>query len=149
MSSTLSGHQPPLHNWGPFKQTPLSYPVHILTSATCCFIFLQKQDSSGKFNKQNPVCLMSSLKLLWPFLWVHLSTPYPTLQCASAQAAQQLPWNQKSTVSQWCCALSVHCAKISRGCTKMKSMSGYPLCCLTVPTPKRAKNLRPIKITES
>lgn len=47
---------------GLFEKTPLIYPVHwfILTD---CFIFLQKQNSSGKFIKPNPVCLMPSLKL--------------------------------------------------------------------------------------
>lgn len=126
---------------------PLCYLVHILSSLTCCSIILQKQDSSGKFIKPNPVCLMSSLKLPWPFskfTWVHPAQT--TLQCASAQTAQQLPSHQEMAVSQWSCALSVRHTKISRGCTKMKSMCSYPLYSLTIPTPKRAKNLRPTKI---
>lgn len=54
-STALSGHQPPLSRWVALKQTPLSYPLHILSSLTCCFILLQKQDSSGMFVKSCPV----------------------------------------------------------------------------------------------
>lgn len=54
-STALSGHQPPLSRWVALKQTPCSYPVHILSSLTCCFILLQKQDSSGMFIKPYPV----------------------------------------------------------------------------------------------
>lgn len=148
MSSTaLSGHQPPFRRWVPLKQTPLSYPVHILSSLTCCFILLQKQDSSGKFIKPNPVCLMSSLKLPWPFLWVHLGTPYPnyTVMCISSGSSATAFKSGDDCVSV-VLSLSVHRTKISRGCTKMKSMCNYPLYCLTIPPPKRAKNLRPTKI---